>query len=406
MNAKAVSILSTTALFITMMLLVACQRSEAPQNADPVQPLYLGNLDQKMGEIYNDKNKNFLSVCDYQWRSKILEISRVLEEKREAIEALAQKDVGSEPEKVLDFGSYKFLDDSLKPPGKDEWTERINSWSRIAKIYDWIKDDPKDPRWVIVNQMARGIVSDDDKRIVRGVFYSLSRKVEPMVLEIERKAVACQQVASCVNPNLSKEETNFLTLHPFYANANRIFRSDKATFEQKRENLERFAMRVQSLAQRYGFYQEDLLKIDGKALTVPMDLSALGDEGAARFIEITEKIWNTNPDYSIKIESIKGGSPAYTVQVDEAVGGRAHLNRKSRAMQLFNWDRVKVFTHEFGHILGFQDNYYTAWSIDTCSYTTETNSGDLMANSSDGTVLTRHWDKLKEIYWPAPKPTP
>lgn len=400
-KATTMSTLSIVALLTATMLSVACQRSEAPQNADPVQPLYVGNLDQKMSEIYDDKNKDYLSVCDYQWRPKILEISRVLEEKRAAIEAMAKEDLGSRPEKVLDFGPYKFPDNFLTPPGKDEWTERTNSWSRIAKIYDWIKDNPEDPRWVNINQMARGIVSDDEKRIASGIFYGLSRKAEPMILEIERKAVACQQDPSCGNPNLSKEETNFLTVHPAYANANAIFRSEKATLEKKRENLARFIMRVHSLALRYGFSKESLLKINGNVMTVPMNLSVFGDEGAALFIEFAEKMWNKNPDYSVKIESIKDGSPAYTVQVSDQVGGRAHLNRKSRTMQLFNWDRVKVFTHEFGHILGFQDNYYTSWSIDTCSYTTETNSADLMANSSEGTVLPRHWDKLKEIYWPA-----
>ncbi|MBO9668120.1 MAG: hypothetical protein J7501_15065, partial [Bdellovibrio sp.] len=121
------SILSTMMLFLTIASSVACQRSETRQNS-PTQPIYLGNLDKKMAEIYDDKNKSYQNVCDIQWRPKILEISRVLEKNRAAIEAMAEDQTNAKPQKTLEFGVFKFLDDTSTPVGKDEWSENIISW--------------------------------------------------------------------------------------------------------------------------------------------------------------------------------------------------------------------------------------------------------------------------------------
>lgn len=401
MKAQSTSVVSTMALVIVMLIgVLGCQRSSAPKNHDSERPLYLGNLDQKMNEIYDEQNKDHMNVCDHQWRNKALEISRVLEEKREAIEALSQENTQKDPEEILDMGPFKFIDDSEQVAGKDEWTLKTFSWSRIAKVYDWIKDTPKDPRWVTLNRMARGIVTDDEKRIKRGIFYNLSRQAEPMVFEIEKKAGACQADATCEAPKLSDAEMTFLNSHPSYESVLRLFRSSKVSFERKREVLDGFVKQVHSLASRYGFFKNNLLKVDGNVLRVPLNLSAFDEEGARRFVDFAEKAWNQDPQYSIKIDVIKDSSPAYVVQVDLSVGGRAFVNTEKHVVQLFNWGRIKTMTHEFGHVLGFKDNYYTSWSTDTCSYTVETNSGDLMSESANGVVLTKHWDKLKQIYWP------
>ncbi len=102
---------------------VACQKSkEAPTGNDTVRPLYLGDLDKKLNEIYGKDNEEMMDVCDKQWRPKILEIARVLEEKRQDIEALSQKNNAEKNIVGVDFGSFKFIDDMGKPTGADEWT--------------------------------------------------------------------------------------------------------------------------------------------------------------------------------------------------------------------------------------------------------------------------------------------
>jgi hypothetical protein len=396
---KAKSMTLTVAIFIMIALSTACQRSESSKNNTPDQPLFLGKLDKKMSEIYGDKNRAFFNVCDYQWRPKILEISRVLEENRAAIEAMAQNSIQEKPDKALAFGSFKFVDNTSTPAGKDEWTKKTFSWSRIAKLYDLVKDNPKDPRWVSVDQLARGIVSDDSRRIVDAGFTGVTRDAGPMILQISGKAEACKKIETCVNPELSIEEESFLAISPIFVLHFRRFKNTLLTFEEKRKNLERFTLRLHYLAERYDFRKNDLLKVDGKVLIVPMNLTDLDEDGARLFIEFVEKTWNTDPEYSVKVESVTDGSPAFTVLVDNE-RGRAHVSRENHLMQLYNWDGVKVFIHEFGHILGLQDSYYTSWSTDTCSYTTESNLGDVMSSGASGQVLPTHWEKFKKAYWP------
>ncbi|MBO9667480.1 MAG: hypothetical protein J7501_11795, partial [Bdellovibrio sp.] len=275
----------------------------------------------------------------------------------------------------------------------------IISWSRIAKIYEAIKKDPTNPAWVKLNLLARGIVSDDQKRIVNGVFYGVKRQSVPMVLEIDRKATACLQVETCTNPELTDAEASFLSSHTLLNYEIRGFKNPKATDEQKRQNFERFATRVHFLADKYGMHKINILKVTDKVLTVPMDLSVLGDDGAALFMEYIEKTWNIDSEYSIKIEAVKDGSPAFKLKVDNVIGGRANVSRNELYMQLYNFGGIKTATHEFGHELGFSDNYYTSWDTDTCAYTTEGNRGEIMSNSAQGAVLPRHWETLKKTYW-------
>lgn len=402
---KILSILLAGSVVFT---LAACQKSnEAPaSNNDTVRPLYLGDLDKKLNEIYGKDNEEMMDVCDKQWRPKILEIARVLEEKRKDIEALAQKNNAEKNIVGVDFGSFKFVDDMGKPPGADEWTSFTSSWSEIVSDYEVIKDDPTNPFWVNLNRMARGMVIDDDGRI-SGYFYGLSKDSGPVIEAIKNKLEACQQDPACTTPDFTQSEKNYLKTNVVYDYYLRVLRSSQSNVTRKREIIDRFVKRIQSNASRYGFVKGSMFRTEGKTLIIPLDLSELGEDGAQKFIALAEKTWNIDSEYSLKIESVKKSETAsYKIMVDDEQGGRAFVSRNDLIMQLHNWGRFKTITHEFGHILGFKDNYYTTWSTDTCAYTFQSNTGDLMSDSVEGAVLARHWAKLKEIYWPAPTATP
>ncbi|MBS1971121.1 MAG: hypothetical protein JSU04_12480 [Bdellovibrionales bacterium] len=402
---KALSILLVGSFLFT---LAACQKSsDTPANNEAVKPLYLGDLDKKMNEIYAQENEPRMDVCDLQWRPKILEIARVLEEKRKDIEALAKKKNSENNIVGTDFGSFKFIDDMSNPPGKDEWTTFTSSWSEIVRDYEIIKDNPQNPYWVNLNRKARGMVADDQSRISYGSFYGLTKDSGPVIIAIKEKLENCQKDLVCTNPGLTDDEWVYLKTNPIYKYYMGILDGSSASSAKKRDVLDRFLKRVQDDASSYGFFKNPVIRTEGKTLIIPLDLSDLGVEGAQKFAALIEKTWNIDSKYSLKVESVTGvEKSSYKILVDNELGGRAFVNWNKLFMQLHNWGRFKTITHEFGHILGFYDNYYTTWSTDTCAYTFQSNSGDLMSDSTEGTVLARHWAKLKEIYWPAPTATP
>lgn len=395
---KLLSILLTGSVLFT---LAACQKSGDGGGSDTAKPIFLGNLDQKVNEIYSADNEPRMDLCDTQWRPRILELSRVLEEKRKDIQELAQKRNSENKVVGTDFGSFKFIDDASEPGGKDEWTSFTSSWSEVLQYYEVIKDDPTNSYWVNINRMARSIVMDDESRIVYGNFYGLTKDSEPVITAIKNKIVACSDDSNCTRPDLTKSEENFLNENPLYDYYINYLRSSKHSYTEKRGLLSRFKARILVNADRYGYHKEELARVEGKTLVIPMDLSALGDDGAQKFIAINEKAWNIDPEYKIKIEFVKDKvTKAYHLDVDNEQGERAWVNWNDKIMQLHNWGRTKTFTHEFGHVLGFKDKYYTTWNMRTCAYTFESNAGDLMSNSDEGAVLPRHWEKLKSIYWP------
>lgn len=126
--------------------------------------------------------------------------------------------------------------------------------------------------------------------------------------------------------------------------------------------------------------------------------SAFGD-GAKDAIAWIEKVWNVDADYRIRIEDVKKPLAGYAANISREVGGRAYVDREKFTMELFNFGRLRTIPHEFGHILGFADNYFTLWNKKTCGYDVEINPGDLMSDSTAGVVLPEHWEQLKKTYW-------
>jgi hypothetical protein len=79
-------------------------------------------------------------------------------------------------------------------------------------------------------------------------------------------------------------------------------------------------------------------------------------------------------------------------------GGRPYVLRSDHTIHLYPLFTSDTFQHELGHVLGFQDNYFTVWSDASCSYREEYNSADIMSNSSTGRVLESHWQALDTAY--------
>ena len=79
-------------------------------------------------------------------------------------------------------------------------------------------------------------------------------------------------------------------------------------------------------------------------------------------------------------------------------GERSYVTGVPKEVHLFPFTSTRAVAHEFGHVLGFKDHYYTMWNSDQCIYKVETNSGDLMSDSSSGSVTATEWSDIKKNY--------
>jgi hypothetical protein len=77
---------------------------------------------------------------------------------------------------------------------------------------------------------------------------------------------------------------------------------------------------------------------------------------------------------------------------------RSFVNHTTKEMKIANFAFAKTVAHEFGHVLGFDDHYYSVWNETNCYYTQQSRLGDLMSNSEMGSVQKKHWDILTDAY--------
>lgn len=110
---------------------------------------------------------------------------------------------------------------------------------------------------------------------------------------------------------------------------------------------------------------------------------------------ILEKAWNTPNG---KIEILWGPSPDAYRLVPHFQSGRSFVNHRTKEMRIANYAFTTTVAHEFGHVLGFDDHYYSVWNDLNCYYTQKSRLTDLMSNSEHGTVQKEHWDILDRAY--------
>lgn len=82
---------------------------------------------------------------------------------------------------------------------------------------------------------------------------------------------------------------------------------------------------------------------------------------------------------------------------------RSFVNHRQKVLVLANYTYTRTAAHELGHILGFDDHYYSVWHGKNCYYTQESYLDDLMSNSERGRVTAEHWQLLDRAYpWKKP----
>jgi hypothetical protein len=111
---------------------------------------------------------------------------------------------------------------------------------------------------------------------------------------------------------------------------------------------------------------------------------------------IFEREWSS-PRHGVRVRWVKGDPAAYRLKA-LFQSGRSFVDHRSKTMLVANFAWTRTIAHELGHVLGFDDHYYSVWNDRNCYYLQESRLSDLMSDSEKGRVTAGHWALLEKAY--------
>ncbi len=343
-----------------------------------------GSLLQKVDELrfapYRDAR------CDLLWEPRLLEMAAALDEKRDLIRVfLESKPVQSSSGRVT-VGPAVLRDIGRPPVAKSEWLAVIDGWSEMHDFYLKIKSTSELADWARLDRGFRAHLMDDQARRLWSwrVFYTMN---SGSVLQSISAAIdACAAKADCKSPEFDAKAQELIQLNPAYRAA--AAKDSKSSLKELVEDdyYSLFAFRKTGAVKRAS---KNVFK-----LMLDPGVFAGAEGTVARFIEET---WRSDR-YRVEIEWLRNDPTPFKLLYDGNTMGRASVFYKARTMNFFFETTNRSIAHEAGHILGFKDQYYTRWNPEFCDYTIQYNPGDIMSDSSTGSVLPEMWQELDLNY--------
>ena len=247
--------------------------------------------------------------------------------------------------------------------------------------------------WHAMYMNAQMILLDDYNRRMARLSMSLDAKTLPAARSLERALFACLGDESCaaLGDTGGGEKLN-PQYQRFYSQL-----SLATSLQRKRLIMADFAEQVTRDVSSRRFAPNDGLVAMGDTWTVPLDAGDFQDDKEA-LAAIIEDIWQSS-QVKVKIRwTSSDDEPEAFRFVAHAYAGRAFVSRWSRTINIFSGDSTKAIGHEFGHVLGLPDHYYTTWNDETCTYRTVLDSEDIMSSHESGSVTPELWRELQAVY--------
>jgi hypothetical protein len=336
------------------------------------------------------RDSEYGEECDERFNALRVEVTRELDRRLPEIEALLAATPPSRDYKAVPVGPLTIMERLSQAAGEDEWQAFSEGWPDVEALWK-ARSATMDRGWLELNGLVRSLLVDDRNRVLWGANYYLTRRDIPLLSKLKADVDACVADEACVSPALGPEAAALADRNEYYS----YFVDKLAGPQGGREVLERFKRFVDVDVLDWAFVPNDGVTVDGKTLKVPMNAGPFG--GFEDVIEgYITSVWSSA---ALGVGVVWTDAPdAYSIVVDDDVGGRAYVTRRDREMHIANGVRSKSLAHEFGHVMGLADEYYTSWNPKTCAYTYEYNDANLMSTSSTGLVVKSHVDALKAQY--------
>lgn len=373
-----------TLIWITIALLsVGCARKTESQQS---------NFLNDVAELWQHQ-ENF-DLCDYGNSSKKIEIAQALDKHEDVIRFFTTYPttygVGDTQYNLLDdLGPTKVWRTVRVSQKPSQWIELKQSWDDLYSYYQRIKETKKDREWPILASKFQFLLSNDRWRIVEGANLLLDIDSKKTLESIVTKLDQCLETNICSAEVFSRAEKNLLENFVFYSRHFANFKNNPNF-----QNIMAIRTEVASDMNRYTFLRNSrILRVRENGLQVPLYTSDFSKE-QSKLTAIIQQFWN---QFNFEIDIRWEGNPYdFKIIFIDLPGGRPNVT--NAVFSIYPNPMDTALAHEFGHILGFNDEYYVVWRPETCSYVQKSNVGNIMSNSEFGSVLPSHIDTLKLQY--------
>lgn len=384
-------------LFPFLFVLSACTPKDNSKPNYSERPTFEGDVSAKALEIYGQEQN--LYSCDVKQKAMVLEVSQAIENQRADILKLIEKDnkdkASQNDMKFFELGGFQFYQAVLKKDSQDKWIEKTFNWGDIYKLFQMVREDKTNPLWIVINSAARALILDDDYRISFMRHPGLRRQNADRVRRIFSIVDQCNKNPNCYSLDLQNEDLLWINEGLWSSKAYAELFNPRLSFEERREWIRLLYDLMSESNDSYSFYKNPSFTVTDNELVVPMNLKVF-DGDKEKVVQMLQEKWSQH-GFKLRI-SLSDNSNAMEVVIKKTPGQRAHVLQNENKMVLFETVSVATFFHEFGHVLGLPDKYYSSFNNTNCNYTYELNSVDIMSNSSEGNVLPSHIEEIKKTY--------
>ncbi len=407
-------------LLLLFVTLSACSRSESLRNAsspsdarpgqvtpDRVVDLTPGPLLEKLDKIQNDKTADPCDQAQDSIKRKLVialdeNSAKLEEESRQNNSNSASQSPGNPMEiKTIPFQGSHLLDLPKIEPGSTGWNTELRGWQSVHDFYKTNVDQPPPQFWTQLNQSIRSLLLEDQIRVLNGTNRGIDHENVVHIPHIKEAVEECIKNSNCTEPRFGGDTALAVKSIPMYRFFDQAIRSfGQNEIESRRDFIGRFKKRLEADLGDHGFRENKRLQVETSGnqtvLRLAMDPGALGESEQGIMKSIIESIW-AKDGVRIELGWQRTQNPFDLFEVffhADSPGERPYVMPGNKTMHLFPGTRTRSIAHEFGHVLGFDDHYYTVWDPDRCLYIYETNDSDLMSNSASGEVTPEEWRTL------------
>lgn len=341
------------------------------------------NFVQSVDELYaNSETKNIDVTCDSEfYRQMKLKIAQDLDARQGQIRP------PQNPEK-------SFLETDRRPG----WQSFTRSWSMLARDRYLAQDLPSDAaEWYSILSRFQSLLADDQDRIVSWKNPDLGHDLGPLIEKLTGMMQDCVTSGRCDPELLSEEERSRVNMMEFYGYYTRkIFYGAKEKRQDiAKEFLKRLAVDADSYRTKNMGYQTDK---KARIIYVPLLAPQFADK-TSKLEQLFSGVWSTM-GIKIEIQWLKAKAENMFEILLGDFGGRPFVATDRRQMIMPPGSGSMDFSHEFGHVLGLPDEYYTLWHPRECEYSYEYSNSSLMSNHHAGGVVQRHHiESLLQVYF-------
>ncbi len=389
-----------------MHVLVACsggsKKDNLPQSVPDIPQHLDSDLYQSFLKTYENK-KGLFDPCDMDLKQQKKEIIQAVLNKEDEINAyyksmpLAGKDI-----KKIDFHGSYIEDNSDEKKETESWKSTKTSWKTAIEHLSLVKSKSDLRLWGYLLAETKSLVLEDLRRIVYKSNFDLNYNQEADLKELLTKVQDCHKAESCIELiGLSSAAESLYKTNKIYKAFHELLTASEYSLKDKREIIEILEKRIQNdFEYQFGFTKFGSVQVTQPAagkfnLSFPLSSQTLSEAEKSLIQNWIQDAWKSD-DNAVTVTWNE--TPSYSIFFDEGLLMRAYTSFKKAEIHLFPGTRLSAIPHEFGHAMGFPDEYYTLFDASACGYEIWFNPGSIMSDDSTGIALPRHWEKLRSEY--------